>query len=610
MLRSYVVGGRAIVWLAAALLLLLTGGGELLAQDAWPQYTTPFARGPGWYFAFYKIFLLLLVFWMWVKSADWVSRDTLEMGEAIGMPYQVWNPIMVFSFLLVFMTLGLGVPIFFGGFALALLAWLVPFAIYVVQRNGKVTDDKKVFTRAHLKDWFANLGKRGPRSEREVKHAWQMGPPVDMSAVGPLQMENQSATIDARQSPAFVPTKFLLADALTQRAEKVMLDYTADAVGVRYEIDGLWHNANPKVHEKDPLNRQLGDMMLAVVKRISHLNMTERRARQEGKFKIEFNGVKYDATLISQGTPTGERAILQFKPVTKHHPTLEDLGMRDKLREQVRDLIGPGAKGIVIFSALPGDGLTATWIASLRGTDRLMRDFISVEPINKREPDVENVDVTKYDPAQKETPEQKLPGCILKQPEVICVPEVPTGEAINILANWIVEEDKLSLLSIRAKEAPEALLRILALKPGDRFPQVVKAVINQRLIRKLCESCREAYQPDPAMLQRLGIPPGRVQVLFQEKQPLPPGQEPPRKRGEPLICPNCNGLGYRGRTAIFEVMVIDDKLRQALSSGQPKLDVLKQLSRAAGNRSLQEEGILLVALGTTSLTELQRVLKQ
>lgn len=606
---------RNVIRLAAALFLVLCCGELLLAQDAWPPYpgdsADPHAinRGPGFYFALYKISLLLVVFWIWAKSTDWVSRDSVEMGEAIGMPYRIWNPIMVFSFLLVFMTIGLALPIFFGGFVLVLLAYLVPFIIYVVQRNGKVTEDKKVFTPQHLKHWFSNLGRRGPKKDVEVKHGWQLGPPIELVAVGPLQMENQAATIEARQSPAFVPVKFLLSDALMQRADKVMLDYTADAVAVRYEIDGMWHAANPKVHEKDPLNRQLGDMMLAVLKRISHLNMNERRARQEGKFKVEFGGNKFDMTLLSQGTPTGERTVVSYKLITKHVPTLEDCGMRDKLREQLRDLIGPGAKGMVAFASLPGDGLTSTWVAALRGTDRLMRDFISVEPVNKREPDVENVDVTKYDPAAGEKPEAKLPGCILKQPEVICLPEIGSGEAINVVCNWIIDEDKLSLISIRAKEATEALLRIQALQPGDKFPKVIKAVVNQRLIRKLCEQCREAVQPTPDLLQRLGIPAGRVQVLYREKQPLPPGQEPQRKKGEPLICPNCNGLGYRGRTAIYEILVVDDNLRAALA-GQAKLDQIKQLSRQAGNRSLQEEGILLVALGTTSLAELQRVLKQ
>jgi type II secretory ATPase GspE/PulE/Tfp pilus assembly ATPase PilB-like protein len=545
--------------------------------------------------------------WIWVKSADWVNRDTDEMGEAIGLPAQVWNPTMVFPFLLVFMTIALLIPVFVAGYGLLWLSYLGPFVTYVVLRNGKVTDDKKVFTPAHLKTWFANLGKRKPK-EREVKHAWQLGPPVEMVAVGPLQLENQQALIEARQSPAFVPLKFLLADAVGQRADKIMLDYTADAVAIRYQIDGLWHNAAPKVDPKKPLDRELGDQMLAVLKRVCHLNMQERRARQDGKMRVEFEGNKYDTTLLSQGTQTGERVLVSFTPITKHSRSLEELGMRDKLREQLGELIGPEHHGLVVFAALPGDGLSMTWQSALKSTDRLMRDFIAVEEVRKHEPDVENVDIHKFDASKGEKPEGIMPKLILRQPEVMCIPELDSGEALRLLCEWIRDEDKLGIVSLRAKDAADAILRLLALKaPADVVAENLKGVVYVRLVRKLCEVCREAIQPDPAMLQRLGIPPGRVQVLYREKQPPQPGQE--RKRGVPEICPACRGLGYRGRTAIFELLVLDDRLRQALRK-QPNLDAIKQLARSAGNRTLQEEGVLLVALGITSLAELQRVLKQ
>src|SRR5690606_8047132 len=113
-------------------------------------------------------------------------------------------------------------------------------------------------------------------------------------------------------------------------------------------------------------------------------------------------------------------------------------------------------------------------------------------------------------------------------------------EVLRILTDWIENEEKLSLVSLRAKEAAEGLLRLVAMKPPmEQFAKQVKLVVNQRLIRKLCEQCREAVEPTPELLQRLGIPPGRVQVLYREKQPLPPGAEPPkRKKGEPEICPN------------------------------------------------------------------------
>ncbi|HZN35716.1 MAG TPA: ATPase, T2SS/T4P/T4SS family [Pirellulaceae bacterium] len=592
--------------LLTAALLVLSAGGQLAAQDAWPAYTAPFQRGPGFYLAFWKIFALLFIVWMWVKSADWVSRDSRELGEAIGLPSRIWNPVMVFSFLIGFLA-AVTIPIFFAGGLVALLAYAGPFIAYVAIRNGKVTDDQKVFTPSHLKNWFANLGKR-TRKARDAQHAWQMGPQVDISAVGPLQMENQQALIEARQSPAYVSVKYLLADALSQRTERIMLDYTAEGVGVNYLIDGVWHNAAPKVHEKQQLDRQLGDQMLAVLKRVCHLKMEERRARQDGKLKLEFGGTKYDATFSSQGTQTGERAVLQFIPITKHVRSLEELGMRDKLREQLPELIGPGHHGLVIFAAMPGDGLTATWQAALRSTDRLMRDFIAVEDIHKREPDVENVDCSKYDSAKGETPEGVIPKLFLKLPEVICIPEIASTEALKLLLKYIVTEDRLGIISLKAKDAADALLRVLALKvPANEVAPILKGVVYTRLVRRLCETCREAYQPEPALLQKLGIPQGRVQVLYREKQPPQPGQE--KKKGEPEICPDCRGIGYKGRIALYEFLVVDDKVKEALVK-DPKAETIKKLARAAGNRSLQDEGILLVALGTTSITELQRALKQ
>jgi type II secretory ATPase GspE/PulE/Tfp pilus assembly ATPase PilB-like protein len=237
-----------------------------------------------------------------------------------------------------------------------------------------------------------------------------------------------------------------------------------------------------------------------------------------------------------------------------------------------------------------------------------MRDFISIEEIHKREPEVENVDVSKFEAAKGEKAEDIIPKLILKQPEVICIPDLSSGEALSKLTKWIQEENKLSIVSLRAKDAADAVMRILSMKaPPESLSATMRGVAYVRLIRRLCETCRQAVQPSPELLQKLGIPAGRVSVLYQEKQPLQPGEQ--RKRGEPEICPNCRGLGYKGRTAIFEIMVFDDKLKQALLKA-PNAETIKKLSRAAGNRTLQEEGVLLVALGTTSLAELQRVLKQ
>src|SRR5262245_4706846 len=195
---------KNLTWLAAAL-LVLAGGGELVAQDAWPTSFLPgneIARGPGSYFTIWKLVLLIVVVWLWIKSADWIGRDTDEIGDAIGMPARIWNPIIVFVPLFGFL-LAITIPVFFAGWATMFVLYAALFVIYVAQRNGKVTDDKKVFTPEHLKHWFAQLGKKKPK-ERVLKHAWEAGPAVELVPVGPLQNENQQALMEVRRSAVFV----------------------------------------------------------------------------------------------------------------------------------------------------------------------------------------------------------------------------------------------------------------------------------------------------------------------------------------------------------------------------------------------------------------------
>jgi type II secretory ATPase GspE/PulE/Tfp pilus assembly ATPase PilB-like protein len=272
--------------------------------------------------------------------------------------------------------------------------------------------------------------------------------------------------------------------------------------------------------------------------------------------------------------------------------------MRDKLSEQLLGFIG-NDKGFVVFSALPESGLTTTMDISLHETDRLMRNFVSVEPDTMREREIENVEVTTYQPAAGETPATVLPKLIRTYPDVIVVRNLSDPETANILCQQ-VKENRLILTSIRAKEAPEALLRVLMLKvPAKELASAVTAVINQRLIRCLCDQCKVAYEPTPDVLQKLRIPEGRVSALYRE-----PTAEEANKP-----CPACRGLGYHGRVSIFELLVVDEEVREMLLN-QPNLTKAKQVARKIGMRSLQEEGIVLVAKGITSVAELTRVLNK
>lgn len=605
---------RLLLALAAAVLLALWGADVVSAQappagqetapaveshDAnWPTYPLngheP-SRGPGFYLALWKIFLIFFIVWLWVRTTDWVSRDAV----ALGLSYDKWNSSVFFPFFVAFF-LCLWLPWFIVGYLLLLVAYVVPLTIYIRKRNSLVAESDKVMTREHLLYVVSHLGSLfGAKIDTEKKLPHEKGAPVNFHALGgDSEARNQANLIEARQSPAYITLKDLVADAVNKRAEKVLLDYTAEKVGLKYQIDGVWIDMPDR-------QRDVMDPVAAVIKKLGNRNINDRKSKQEGAFQAEYQGTRYMCPFTSQGTAAGERILLTIAGKGQRFNSIDELGIREKMRDQLKELLA-SREGIFVFSAMPGGGLSSMMTMALKSTDRLLRDFIAIGDRAKHEPEVENVDLTTIDVAGGETPMSVLPKLILKQPDVLVIRELTDAETLATLAKQCTDDHpKLSITSVRAKEAVEALLRIAALKlPAQEWAPHLLGVLNVRLIRKLCDQCKEPYEPTAELLSRLGIPAGRIQTLYRERQPLPPDSKEKRPP-----CPQCSDIGYYGRTGIFELLVMNDKLREALIK-QPQLEVLKKVARATGHRGLQEEGIALVALGVTSLTELQRVLKQ
>ena len=374
-------------------------------------------------------------------------------------------------------------------------------------------------------------------------------------------------------------------------------------MSVRHQIDGVWHN-------QQPIDRVLlGDPILLVFKTLAGLNANERRAKQTGTFGIEVKKpkdvkeTKYSCKFASQGTQSGERVSLLIEGKKLTFKSLAEIGMREKMVQQVEEILGQ-KKGLILFSALPAGGLSTTFDVALNASDRFMRNFAAVEDAKSVEREVLNVAVTPYDAAAGETPATVLPALIRTYPDVFVVRDMVDLETIQILLGQIANEDRLVISTIRAKEAVEALLRVLLLKvPPADFAAAVIAVLNVRLVRKLCETCKEAYPPPAEVLKQMGLPAGRIESFYR------PPTKPIDPKHPEKVCEVCQGIGYRGRTGIFELLVVDDLLRSVLAS-QPKLDSLRDAARRSKHRGLQEEGLLLVARGVTSLQELLRVLKQ
>jgi type II secretory ATPase GspE/PulE/Tfp pilus assembly ATPase PilB-like protein len=170
---------------------------------------------------------------------------------------------------------------------------------------------------------------------------------------------------------------------------------------------------------------------------------------------------------------------------------------------------------------MPAGGLTTLTDVSLEETDRLMRDFFAIEEESHREREIENIEVCTYDAAANETPVDPLVSIIRKYPNVLVVRDFVDKKTATMLLSICkpvneVRDDRLIITNVQAKEAPEALLRMLQQKVPQRdFAAVVTAVLNIRLVRKLCESCKVAYEPSPELLKKLGIPVGKVEQFYR-----------------------------------------------------------------------------------------------
>lgn len=580
---------RLLLLLTVVLVVWAAGAQPLVAEDAsYSGYSLQDGwSGPGFYLGWIKVLLCWLLFLLWVRTTDWVSQD----GLAMKLDYLRWNPIVFGPFLGTFVLVWL-IPFFLIGFPLLLIAYVAPFVSYVVYRNKNVRANQRVFTRDHIRQWMATkLSRTGIKVETEAKDPHETGPPVILYAQGGAsERDDRANLLAARQAPGYRDARVVTADGLSRRASAIMLDYAQQGVMVRYLIDGVWHSG-------EPLERERGDPLLEALKILCGLNWEDRQSRQSGKFMAEYERAQFPAAFASQGTKTGERVLLQFEEKKIQFDSLEGLGVRPKMQEQLKMLLAQ-QKGLLLFSALPSNGLRSTMHVALHAADRFTRDFVAVEEEAHRYQDVENVKVVTYKAAAGENPTTVLRKVFLEEPEVVIVRDLVNAETVS----WLCEEipdGRLIISSIRAKDCAEALLRVLALKvPPAVFAEQVSAVVGQRLIRKLCEHCKEGYMPAPQVLQQLGIPQGRVDVFYRPAQP-----------SEEEVCEACGGIGYVGRTALFEMLIVDDTVRKALTS-TPKLDAVRQAARQAGMRTLQEEGVVLVAKGVTSLPELVRVLKQ
>lgn len=438
-------------------------------------------------------------------------------------------------------------------------------------------------------------------AQEEEIQPWQTVEPAEFSPKLAQKTEAQAVLISARQGAGFPIAAGQVSHAIQARATHVLLDFSKTGCAIRYQIDGAWEML-------PPLDRESGDAMLYALKQLCKMNPADRRSQQSGVCGLKLAKDKFDLHVQSQGVPTGERVLVRIEALKIPFERMGDLGMRDKMFEKFREQLNSDSS-IVLITAPKGEGLTTTWTVAVNAADRLVRDFQSFENQANPEPEIINISPNFFGGDSGQTELSIVKKMILKEPDVFMFPVLPEAETLSVTLDQVEKIEKQIYLRLVAPGAIAGLVQFVSRYPDlrSRIAKAIGAVTGQKLIRRLCDECKVGFEPPPQLLKQLGIPPGRVAVLYQPFIP-PPIEQQVDENGRPAPitpCSVCNGRGYYGRIAIFEMLTPGDQFRAALQKTQDVAQ-LTAIAKNEGFRSLQTEAVMTVARGLTGLDELKR----
>ena len=373
----------------------------------------------------------------------------------------------------------------------------------------------------------------------------------------------------------------LLADATGMDASDIHLEPREDSLHVRCRIDGV-------LHELRTLPKEMQAGIISRLKIMGGMNIAERRLPQDGRTTFELaGGETADLRLASIPSLYGEHLTIRILEVAPLPPTLGDLGLAGAALERYEQVLRAPEGGIAIVGPT-GCGKSTTLYTTLELVKSPERKLYTVEdPIERK---VEGVVQTEVRPGIGLTFAQALRALVRADPDVIMVGEIRDLETAKTAADAAIT-GHLVFSTLHTNDASAAVQRLIEMGvPRYLVAAAWRCFVAQRLVRRLCPHCRKAVTMTERRWTELGLGPA------------------PKKRLRlyaPAGCPQCFGTGYRGRIGLYEVLVVDDELREMVASGGGALDI-QRAARAKGVTSLRDDGVEKVLSGVTSHLELLR----
>jgi type IV pilus assembly protein PilB len=386
-------------------------------------------------------------------------------------------------------------------------------------------------------------------------------------------------TLDAGEAPVVSLVNSIIEGGVNEGASDIHLEPQFPEMRVRYRIHGVLQNITrvPKHIEPAVVSR---------VKLLADMDIAERRRPQDGHISMSVSGRMIDFRVSTVLTAKGEKVVIRILDRQSMLITLEQLGMlpeQQKIFESF--IIRP--HGIILVTGPTGSGKTTSLYAALSKLDSLGRNIVTIEnPVEYQLDDINQVQVNTYINFGFAN---ALRTIVRQDPDIILIGEIRDEETAEIAVQSALT-GHLVLSTLHTNDAPSAVIRLLDMEVQPfLITSTVRGIIAQRLVRTICNECKEEYTPPAEELQLMNLTESS-DVKFH------------RGKG----CPSCHNTGYSGRTGVFEVFEINENVRKLILAHASSSEI-RQMAIAQGMKTLSEVGREKILLGITTVDEVQKV---
>lgn len=394
-------------------------------------------------------------------------------------------------------------------------------------------------------------------------------------------LDEQLLQENVNSSPVVMLVNSLVEQAARQRASDIHVEAGAGRVRVRCRVDGV-------LYETAAYDMRLLSAIVARIKIISGMDISEKRRPQDGRFSITVDHREYDVRVSTLPTVYGEKCVLRLAQKQAIKRSKQSLGFNQAEMEQF-DRILAKPNGIVLVTGPTGSGKSTTMYTALSELNDPGVNIVTVEdPV---EANIEGVNQVQVNPKADLTFANALRSILRQDPDIIMIGEIRDDETAEIAVQASIT-GHLVLSTLHTNDSASSVTRLLDMGVESYLiADATVGIIAQRLVRRLCPHCKK----DRPILEHEA-----------EYLKLPREQWTETKLWEPCGCQRCGGTGYYDRVGVFEVMEITPRLRAMIAHREPT-DALRAEALASGMRTMWESGRDMVLSGETALSELQRI---